>query len=133
MKIEDIEGIGPTYRDKLKVVGILTVEELLKKGRTPKGRDGLAEKTGISGKLILEWVNLADLMRIKGMGEEYTDLMEEAGVDTVKELARRVPGNLHKKLEEVNKAKKLVRRLPSLDEVKDWIEQAKKLPAMVEY
>ena len=93
--IIDIEGIGPTYAAKLKEIGINTVEALLKAGATPKGREEIAEKTGIDKGLILEWVNLADLYRIKGVGEEYSDLLEEAGVDTVVELAQRNPENLH--------------------------------------
>ena len=132
-KIEDIEGIGPTYAKKLVDAGINTTDDLLEAGATPKGREDLAEKTGISGKLILEWVNLADLLRIKGVGEEYSDLLEEAGVDTVAELARRNAENLHAKISEVNEEKHLVRRPPTLNNVKDWIEQAKKLPRKVEY
>lgn len=132
-RIEDIEGIGPTYAKKLVEAGINTTDDLLETGATPKGRVILAEKTGISGTLILEWVNLADLFRIKGVGEEYSDLLEEAGVDTVAELARRNADNLHAKICEVNEEKKLVRRPPTPDEVKRWIEQAKKLPRKVEY
>ncbi|MEM2882927.1 MAG: DUF4332 domain-containing protein [Candidatus Bathyarchaeia archaeon] len=132
-KIEEIEGIGAVYAKKLIDLGIKTTDDLLEAGSTPKGRKELAEKTGISPKLILEWVNLADLFRIKGVGEEYSDLLEEAGVDTVVELAKRDPAKLHAKLVEVNKEKKLVRREPSLKEVTDWVEQAKKLPRKVEY
>ncbi|MEM3357266.1 MAG: DUF4332 domain-containing protein [Candidatus Bathyarchaeia archaeon] len=133
VKIEDIEGIGKTYAQKLAAAGIKTTDDLLEVGATPAGREKLAAKTGISEKMILEWVNLADLMRIKGVGEEYSDLLEEAGVDTVVELANRVPENLHAKMAEVNEKAKLVRRLPTLSEVKDWIEQAKKLPKKVEH
>ncbi|MBS7655233.1 DUF4332 domain-containing protein [Candidatus Bathyarchaeota archaeon] len=132
-KIEEIEGIGPAYAKKLAETGIKTTEDLLNVGGTKKGRKELAEKTGISEKLILEWVNLSDLFRIKGIGEEYSDLLEEAGVDTVIELSKRDPKNLHAKLLEVNKEKKLVRRPPTLKEVKSWIEQAKKIPRKVEY
>ncbi|MBN1368617.1 MAG: DUF4332 domain-containing protein [Dehalococcoidaceae bacterium] len=131
--IADIEGIGPVYAEKLKAAGIKTVEGMLEKGASRKGRKEIAESTGISDKLILEWVNLADLFRIKGIGEEYSDLLEEAGVDTVAELAQRKADNLHAKLEEVNNTKKLVRRTPTLDAVKGWVEQAKKLPRVVEY
>ncbi|MEM2335986.1 MAG: DUF4332 domain-containing protein [Candidatus Bathyarchaeia archaeon] len=106
---------------------------MLNVGGTRKGRKELAEKTGISEKLILEWVNLADLFRIKGIGEEYSDLLEEAGVDTVVELSKRDPENLHAKILEINKEKKLVRKPPTLEQVKNWIEQAKKLPRKVEY
>ena len=132
-KVIDVEGIGPTYAKKLVEAGIITTDDLLEAGSTPKGRENLAAKTGISGKLILEWVNLSDLFRIKGVGSEYSDLLEEAGVDTVAELARRNVDNLHIKICEVNAEKKLVRRPPTLNEVKQWIEQAKKLPRKVEY
>lgn len=132
-KIVNIEGIGPTYKEKLGGIGITTVEELLEKGASPAGRQSLADSTGISEKLILEWVNLADLFRIDGIGEEYSDLLEEAGVDTVPELAQRAPENLHKKLEEVNTAKNLVNRVPSLSAVQKWVEQAKSLPRVVTY
>lgn len=128
-----IEGIGEKYAIKLKENSIATTEALLKHGATPKGRDEIAGKTGISGKLILEWVNLADLFRIKGIGEEYSDLLEEAGVDTVPELATRNAANLYKKLVEVNEAKKLVRQLPTEANVEDWIKQAKELPRVVKY
>lgn len=132
-KIEEIEGIGPGYAKKLVEVGVKTTEDLLNVGATKKGRKELAEKTGISEKLILEWVNLADLFRIKGVGEEYSDLLEEVGVDTVVELSKREPENLYAKILEVNKEKKLVRKPPTLEQVKNWIEQAKKLPRKVEY
>jgi predicted flap endonuclease-1-like 5' DNA nuclease len=132
-KILDIEGIGPTYAQKLASAGITTTEDLLETGGTPKGREALSEQTGIAESLILEWVNLADLFRIKGVGEEYSDLLEEAGVDTVAELARRNPGNLHAKILEVNVAKQLVRRPPTLSAVTAWVEQAKTLPRKVEY
>lgn len=131
--IKEIEGIGPKYTEKLKNIGINTVQNLLDKGCARTGRKDLAEKTGISETLILEWVNMADLFRIEGIGEEYSDLLEEAGVDTVVELSKRIPENLHAKLKEVNEQKKLVRQLPSLDMVKRWIETAKKLPRKVEY
>ncbi|MEM2940012.1 MAG: DUF4332 domain-containing protein [Thermoproteota archaeon] len=132
-KIEKIEGIGPAYAQKLVEAGIKTTDDLLKAGATVEGRKQLAEKTGVSETLILEWVNLADLFRIKGIGEEYSDLLEEAGVDTVVELATRDPVNLHAKIIEINKEKKLVRRPPSLTQVKNWVKQAKKLPRKVEY
>ena len=106
---------------------------MLKAGATPKDREEISEKTGIDKSLILEWVNLADLYRIKGVGEEYSDLLEEAGVDTVVELAQRNPENLYEKLLAVNAEKKLVRRVPSLAEVQDWVEQAKALPRVVTY
>ncbi len=131
--LESIEGIGPTYAQKLKSVGVTTVEGLLKKGATPKGRQEVAENSGISEKLILEWVNHADLFRIKGVGEEYADLLEAAGVDTVVELAQRKAENLFQKMGATNAQKKLVRKLPTQAQVADWVEQAKALPRMVSY
>ncbi len=131
--IEEIEGIGPVYGKKLENEGIKTTHDLLEAGSTKTGRKELAEKTGITELLILEWVNKADLFRIKGIAEEYSDLLEEAGVDTVVELARRNPENLHATIVGINEAKKLVRRTPTLSAVKDWIEQAKALPRKVEY
>jgi ribosomal protein L13E len=131
--IEEIEGIGSAYAEKLVGAGIRTTDDLLEAGRTPKERENLAARTGISKKLILEWVNLADLFRIKGVGEEYSDLLEEVGVDTVVELAKRNADNLHPKILEVNNKKKLVRRPPTLEQVQQWIEEAKTLPRKVEY
>jgi len=131
--IMDVEGIGPVYAKKLNEAGVRTVEALLKAGALPKGREDLAEKTGIDRKLILEWVNHADLYRIKGIGQEYSDMLEEAGVDTVVELAQRNPENLFAKITEVNAAKKLVRRPPTQAMVTDWINQAKTLPRMIQY
>lgn len=132
-RLATIEGIGPVYEEKLKAAGIASIEALLEAGKTPTGRQDLAEKTGITGKLILEWVNRADLMRIKGVGEEYSDLLENAGVDTVVELAGRNPQNLFEKMQSVNLEKKLVRMMPTLAQVMDWVEQAKKLPRAVNY
>ncbi len=132
-KLTVVEGIGGTYAAKLVEAGVLTAEALLKMGATPKGRKELAEKSGIAEKLILEWVNHVDLFRIKGVGEEYSDLLEEAGVDTVVELAQRKPENLLAKMVEVNAAKKLVRQLPVLAQVVSWVEQAKKLERMIQY
>ena len=131
--IIDIEGIGKTYKDKFAKVDILTTEALLEAGATPKGRKELAEKTGIGDTLILEWVNLSDLFRIKGVGSEYSDLLEEAGVDTVVELSKRVPKNLYDKMVETNDQKKLVRKLPSESQITDWVDQAKKLDRKVKY
>ncbi|MBC7232859.1 MAG: DUF4332 domain-containing protein [Chloroflexi bacterium] len=133
-RIIDIEGIGPAYKQALKEkAGITTTEALLEAATTPKKREELAAKTGISEKLILEWANLADLFRIKGVGEEYSDLLEEAGVDTVVELAQRNPENLYAALKEANERKRLVRRLPTLEQVKDWVQQAKQLPRVLTY
>lgn len=128
-----VEGIGEIYAQKLAEAGISTTQALLTKGASPQGRKEIAEKTGISGKLILRWVNHVDLFRVKGVSEEYADLLEVAGVDTVPELSQRNPGNLYQKLVEVNLEKKLVRRLPSEIQVKDWVEQAKQLPRKITY
>jgi predicted flap endonuclease-1-like 5' DNA nuclease len=128
-----IEGIGPAYAEKLKANGVGSIESLLKAGASSKGRKSLAESTGISEKLILEWVNRADLFRVPGIGEEYSDLLEFSGVDTVPELAQRNAENLYKKMVEVNEAKKLVRQLPSQGQVEGWINAAKSLPRVVEY
>jgi predicted flap endonuclease-1-like 5' DNA nuclease len=131
--IIDVEGIGPAYAAKLKAVGIANTDALLKAGSTPKGRKELSEKSGISDQKILEWVNHVDLYRIKGIGSEYSDLLEAAGVDTVPELAQRKAENLLQKMAEVNQTKKLVRRLPVLSQVAGWIEQAKQLPRVITY
>jgi predicted flap endonuclease-1-like 5' DNA nuclease len=132
-KIIDVEGIGPAYAKKLNEAGIRSTEALLEKGKTPKGRKELAEKTGIGDHLILQWVNHVDLYRIKGVGSEYSDLLEASGVDTVPELANRKPENLFQKLEEVNQQKKLVRRTPTKSMVEDWVTQAKQLPRVITY
>lgn len=132
-KIDEIEGIGGTYAEKLAQAGVTTAEQLLDCGKTPKGRDDLAERTGISRKLILKWVNHADLFRIKGVAGQFAELLEAAGVDTVKELRHRVPANLYAKLVETNDAKNLCNRVPSEKEIERMVEQAKQLPPVVEY
>jgi predicted flap endonuclease-1-like 5' DNA nuclease len=132
-KVEEIEGIGRVYASKLNKIGVNTTDELLDAGGTKQGRKELSEKTGISETVILEWVNMADLFRIKGIGEEYSELLKEAGIATVIELARRNPANLYETLVGVNNAKNLVRRTPTLNQTKDWIEQAKNLPRKVEH
>ena len=129
----EVEGIGETYAKKLAAAGIKTTDALLAKGATPEGRKEVAAKSGISAKMILEWVNHVDLFRIKGVGQEYADLLEAAGVDTVPELAQRKPGNLVEKMAEVNKKKKLVRQLPVETQVARWIAQAKELPRRIKY
>jgi len=131
--IDEIEGIGPVYAGKLQAIGIKTTDAYLERAKDPKGRKALAEETGIDDKRILKWANMADLMRINGVGEEYSELLEAAGVDTVKELKHRVPANLHAKMKDVNEAKKLVRQLPSESAVEKWVEQAKELPAIMTY
>ena len=132
-KIIDVEGVGPKYAGKLTKAGIRTTDALLKAGATPKGRKELAEKAGVGDALILEWVNHVDLYRIKGVGSEYSDLLEAAGVDTIPELAQRKAANLTQKMAAVNLEKKLVRKLPVESQVADWIEQAKKLPRVITY
>jgi len=132
-KITDIEGIGEKYGAALEAAGVATVESLLEQGAAPGGRASIAEKACVTPHQVLEWVNRADLARVNGIGSEYADLLEAAGVDTVKELATRRPDNLHAKLEEVNTAKNLVRRIPSASEVEKWVTEAKGLPAKVTY
>ena len=132
-KLSGIEGIGEALEQKLKDSGISSIEALLEAGATPAGRKALAEKSGISDKLVLKFVNHADLMRIKGIGGEYSELLEAAGVDTVPELANRNPANLVAKMNEVNEAKKLIRRVPVESQVTDWVKQAKELPRKLTY
>jgi predicted flap endonuclease-1-like 5' DNA nuclease len=132
-KLLDVEGIGPVNAEKLKKAGVSTTDSLLKKGGTAAGRKDLAAMSGVSEKLILEWVNHADLFRIKGVGEEYADLLEEAGVDSVPELAQRKAENLVAKMTEVNDKKNLVNKLPALSQVEGWVAQAKKLPRAVSH
>ena len=130
-KIIDIEGVGEVYAQKLQDAGIKTVEELLAQGANPKGRDQIAEKTGISGALILRWVNHADLIRLVGVAEQFAELLEASGVDSIPELSHRIAENLHAKMGEVNEHKHLVKRLPSVSQVAGWIEQCKNLPRAV--
>jgi PAS domain S-box-containing protein len=132
-KVEEIEGIGPAYAAILSGIGILTTEDLLDAAATRKGRADLAEKTSISEKLVLKWANRADLMRVPGIGEEYSDLLEAAGVDTVKELRKRIPENLHDAILKVNERDKLVRRPPHLSEVQAWVEAAKTIEPKMLY
>jgi predicted flap endonuclease-1-like 5' DNA nuclease len=127
----DIEGIGATHAKTLADAGLTNTDDLLDAAGSASGRKSLATKTGIDESRILEWVNRADLMRIKGVGSEFSDLLEAAGVDTVRELAQRVPANLAAKIAEVNDAKKLVRRVPGESEVSDWITEAKGLTPKV--
>lgn len=132
-KIIDVEGIGNVNAKKLVEAGINTVDDLLQKAKNPAGRKTLEETTGISGKSILKWTNHADLMRINGVGPQFSELLEAAGVDTVKELKHRVADNLQQKLEEINNKRNLVNRVPSVSEVQRMIDQAKELPAIMEY
>ena len=130
-KLSDIEGIGEAYSTKLGDAGITSLENLLKKCCNKKGRKEIAEKSGISEKLVLSWVNRADLSRVKGVSTQYADLLECAGVDTVPELAQRNSDNLQSKMAEVNEDKKLVRKVPTASQVQDWVAQAKELPRVV--
>ncbi|QDU39247.1 Pathogenicity locus [Maioricimonas rarisocia] len=131
--ITTIEGIGETYAEPLRAAGVRTTDALLKAGATRKGRRDLARQTGISEKLVLKWTNRADLFRVRGIGEEYADLLEASGVDTVPELAQRKPDNLHEKMADVNAKKQLVRRLPPLTAVTGWVAAAKKLDRVMQY
>ncbi|MBQ7691958.1 MAG: DUF4332 domain-containing protein [Muribaculaceae bacterium] len=132
-KIIDIEGVGEAYAEKLIAEGINTVNDLLDRCAAPAGRKALAKTTGIAEKLILRWTNHADLFRIKGVGPQFAELLEAAGVDTVKELRNRVAENLESKLVEVNEKKHLVRRVPALKEVVRMIERAKELEPRMTY
>ncbi len=132
-KIIDIEGIGEAYAEKLIAAGIKTPQALLEKCAAPAGRKALAEATDISDKLILKWTNHADLFRIKGVGPQFAELLEAAGVDTVKELKHRVAANLAAKMLEVNAEKRLVRRVPTEVEIQKMVDQAKELPAVMTY
>ena len=131
--IDTIEGISHKQATSLRKARIRTVEALLKKGATRKGRREIAATTNQSEKLILEWVNRADLMRVRGVGEEYSDLLEAAGVDTVKELRRRNPGNLLASMVEVNTKQRLVRRLPTEAMVERWVEHAGDLEVVIQH
>ncbi|ROT99750.1 DUF4332 domain-containing protein [Marinobacter sp. R17] len=132
-KLSEIEGIGETYAGKLERVDIHSLTDLLKTCGDPRGRRATAEQTGISEKLILGWVNRADLARINGISTQYADLLEYAGVDTVPELAQRKADNLHAKMAEVNEERNLVRQLPGMSQVEDWVKQAKALPRAVHH
>jgi len=129
--IDTIEGIGPAYAEKLNGAGVGSCEALLEQGATKKGRSTIAEASGLSEKLVLKWVNHADLMRVKGVGGEYAELLECAGVDTVPELAQRNSDNLAAKMEEINGEKNLVRSVPSASQVAGWVDQAKSMDRVV--
>ena len=132
-KIIDIEGVGDVYAQKLQAAGIMKVSELLEKCAAPKGRKELAEATGIAEKLILRWTNHADLFRINGVGPQFAELLEAAGVDTVKEVRHRVAENLQPKLEETNAARHICGRVPAVAEIQKMIDQAKELEPKVSY
>lgn len=132
-KVEQVEGIGESYAKKLNEAGIKTTDQLLEQCATASGRAKMAEATGISEKLILKWTNHADLFRINGIAGQFAELLEASGVDTVKEFRHRVPANLHSKLVEVNEAKNLCNRVPSVTELEKMIEQAKGLEPIITY
>jgi predicted flap endonuclease-1-like 5' DNA nuclease len=131
MKIEELEGIGPTYATKLTNIGITTVETFLQKGATATGRHDIATTTGINETVIRNLINAADLMRVNGIGKQFAELLEASGVDSVPELATRTPDNLLAKLTEVNATKKLANRTPTLAVIQQWVEEAKTLPTIV--
>jgi predicted flap endonuclease-1-like 5' DNA nuclease len=131
--ITDIEGIGPAYAERLKSLRIRTTSRLLEEAKSPRGRKALAEKTGVEAKRILKWANMADMMRIKGVGEEYSELLEAAGVDTVRELKYRNPKKLAEKMAAENTKRKLVRLLPSEKAIARWIAEARSLPMKITY
>lgn len=132
-KVEKIEGVGPKYAAKLATVGITNTKQLLERACTRKGRKELAEAADVEEKLILKWANMCDLMRIKGVGEEFSELLEVAGVDTVKELAKRRPDNLRAAMVEANEKRKLVRQLPSIGQLEAWVKQAKDMEPVMTY
>lgn len=132
-KIEEIEGIGPVYGEKLRAAGIVNADTLLEKGSSKSGRTAVANETGIDEKLILKWTNHADLFRIDGIGPQFAELLEEAGVDTVKELRTRNAENLYAKIVEINEKKQLVRRLPSQGQIATMIENAGQAQAKMTY
>ncbi len=131
--VEYIEGIGPVKGGKLREAGIVTVLDLMVEGATRRGRKHISDRSGLTVSEILTWVNHIDLFRIKGVAEEYADLLEQSGVDTVVELAQRNPNNLFKRMNDINQEKKLVRRTPHLSDVQSWVEQAKNLKRLIHY
>ncbi len=131
--IVEIEGVGEQFADKLAQAGIGSTQSLLKKGTTRRDRSQIAKAAGVSPKRVLAWVNRADLMRVRGVGEEYADLLEASGVDTVPELSQRRSDHLCESMAQVNERRHLVRRLPAVSEVRRWITAARKLPRIVEY
>ncbi len=133
MNLKDIEGIGEVFATKLHDQGVKNVDDLLNKAATPRQRKELADACGLTEHKILEWANRADLYRIKGIGSEYSDLLEACGVDTVVELSTRKPENLIKKMADINEAKKLVRQLPTEEQLRGWVDQAKALPRILQY
>lgn len=132
-KIEEIEGIGPSYAEKLAEAGISTTGKLLDECCSRKGRQAMAESTGVSEKLLLKWSNMADMMRISGIGPQFAEMLEAAGVDTVKELAQRRADNLAAKMEEVKEAKRIAKATPAESIVAGWIKSAGDTPPRMTY
>lgn len=132
-KIDEIEGIGAKYAERLQAAGIKTTDDLLSACGSRKGRDDVVTQTGFSASQLLKWANMADLMRISGVGEEYSELLEAAGVDTVKELATRNAENLAAKMKEVNEANKLTRAVPAASQVQKWVDQAKTMDPAISH
>ncbi|MDE6644196.1 MAG: DUF4332 domain-containing protein [Muribaculaceae bacterium] len=132
-KVIDIEGVGPAYAEKLNAAGISTAKQYLEIAATPKGRQEIADQTGISPALILKWANHCDLYRVKGVGPQFAELLEAAGVDTVKEFRHRKAENLAETMLKVNEQKKLVRRVPTAAELKRMIEHASTLEPVMKY
>ena len=132
-KIIEVEGIGPAYAEKLSKIKVSTTEDLLKHCATSGGRKKAAEETGVSETLLLKWSNLADLMRVSGIGPQFSELLEAAGVDTIKELRTRKAENLATKMAEVNAAKKLAKTAPTASVIQGWIEAAKKMEPTISY
>lgn len=132
-RLKGIDGIGEDYSKLLKEIGIHSVQTLLDRGASPQGRRDLAKNTGISESQLLRWLNNADLFRIRGIGEEYAELLELSGVDTVSDLSQQQSVDLHRRLIGANDKRQLVKQLPSLNQVKNWIEQAKHLPRVIQH
>ncbi len=129
--VEEIEGIGPTFGAKLKEAGITTTDDFLKMCCDKKGRGAVAQTTGIGESHILGWANMADLMRVSGIGKQFAEILMASGVDTIKELRTRNADNLAAKAEEINTAKNLANATPSLSQVTDWIEKAKAMEPVI--
>jgi predicted RecB family nuclease len=132
-RISQIEGLGKSQMSSLRDNGVRTTDDLLRMAADTNSRQQLARRARVSEEQLLEWTNRADLMRIRGIGREYSDLLEAAGVDTVRELANRVPNNLYRTLSEVNRQKHLTRRSPASTEVERWVTEAKRLPVMISH
>jgi predicted flap endonuclease-1-like 5' DNA nuclease len=127
------EGISVAQVNRLAKAGIRSLQALFKRGATSKGRREIANQSGIDERAILDWVSRADMLRVRGIGHTYAELLEQAGVDTPVELAHRAPQNLYQRLIQVNREKNLLRRTPSLKQVEDWVHTARNLPRVVEY